>query len=121
MVSSTLIVDDDADIRTLLRVLIEDAGHGLEVAGEAANGADAVRLWRETAPDVIVLDQAMPGLSGMDVAEIILGERPDQAIVMFTANPDDYELCWATRRGVRAVLDKPHWSSLIDTLCRFTP
>jgi CheY-like chemotaxis protein len=80
--SSTLIVDDDADI---------------------------------------VLDQAMPGLSGMQVAEIILGERPDQAIVMFTANADDFELCWATRRGVRAVLDKPHWSLLIDVLRGSSP
>ncbi len=115
----TLIVDDDNDLRTLVRVLIERADG--QVAGEAANGAEALRMWRETAPDVIVLDQRMPGMSGLEVAEIILGECPDQAIVMFTANADDPALHGAAGSGVRAVLAKGQWPSLIDTIRRVFP
>jgi DNA-binding NarL/FixJ family response regulator len=113
---STLIVDDDTDMRCLVRILIEHADQGLEVAGEAANGEDAIGLWRDVHPDVIVLDQQMPGLSGLEVAQIILGERPDQAIVLFTAYDDDLTVRGAVDSGVRAVVGKQDWSTLIDTI-----
>ena len=114
---SLLIVDDNADIRGLVRSLLNEAD-GLEVTGEADNGQDALRLWADTQPDVVVLDQCMPGLSGMEVAEIILGQRPGQTIVIFTANAEAPELRTALTSGVRAVLTKERALSLVPTIRR---
>jgi len=113
---STLIVDDDTDIRSLVRMVIERANDGLEVVGEAADGYEALRLWADCQPDAVVLDQEMPGMSGMEVARIILSERPEQTIIMFTAHTGSPELGSAVESGVRAVLDKQQWSSLVDTI-----
>lgn len=115
-----LVVDDNSDIRSLVKNLIQGA-EGLEVVGEAASGEDALQAWAETRPDVIVLDQAMPGLTGMEVAEIILGERPEQTIILFTANAGASELDSALSSGVRAVLTKERVSSLITTIRRCCP
>ena len=114
--SRTLIVDDDADIRMLVRLGIERANDGLEVAGEAENGSDAIKAWRETQPDVILLDHQMPGMTGMEVARLILSEQPDQAIIMFTAFTGSAELRSAADHGVRAVLDKREWASVPDMI-----
>ena len=59
-----LIVDDEEDIRALLRSLIEVADGDLSVAGEAVDGDDALRQWRQRRPELVLLDQRMPGLSG---------------------------------------------------------
>ena len=115
-----LVVDDNSDIRSLVKNLIEGAD-GLEVVGEAASGEDALAAWADTQPDLIVLDQAMPGLSGMEVAEIILGERPEQTIILFTANAEAPELGSALSSGVRAILTKERVSSLISTIRRWCP
>jgi CheY-like chemotaxis protein len=119
-VPSVLIVDDNSDIRSLVRILVE-AADGLEVIGEAAGGGEALRVWADTHPDVIVLDQAMPELTGMEVAEIILGEQPEQIIVMFTANAENRELGSALSSGVRAVVSKEDILSLITTIRRCCP
>jgi CheY-like chemotaxis protein len=116
----TLIVDDDADIRMLVRLGIERASGGMEVAGEADNGPDAIQRWRETDPDVILLDHQMPGMTGMEVARHILSERPDQAIIMFTAFTGSAELRSAAEHGVRAVLDKREWASVPDVIKSFS-
>ena len=114
---SVLVVDDDPDIRSLVRALIQGA-EGLEVVGEAANGQDALEAWADTQPDVIVLDHAMPGMTGIEVAEVILGERPRQTIILFTANATDPALRSALSSGVSALLSKGDVMSLIDTIHR---
>jgi len=116
----TLIVDDDPDIRMLVRMGIERANDGMEVAAEAANGVDAIERWRETDPDVILLDHQMPGMTGMEVARVILSEQPDQAIIMFTAFTGSPDLRSATDHGVRAVLDKREWASVPEVIRKFS-
>src|SRR4051812_30900540 len=70
-----LIVDDEDDMRALIRSHIEIANHGLSVAGVASDGDEALRRWRQDRPDVVLLDQRMPGLSGLETAEVILREE----------------------------------------------
>jgi DNA-binding NarL/FixJ family response regulator len=111
-----LIVDDEDDMRALLRNLIEIANDGLSVAGEAADGDQALRCWREAQPDVIVLDQRMPGLSGLETAEKILAEAPSQMIVLFTAYADEMVKEAADRIGVRACVPKDDARKLIFRL-----
>ncbi|MBV8387678.1 MAG: response regulator, partial [Acidimicrobiia bacterium] len=86
--TGVLIVDDEEDMRALLRSTIEIANQGLHVAGEAADGEDAVKQWRETRPEIVVLDQRMPGATGLEVAEQILAEHPEQAIILLSAYLD---------------------------------
>ena len=118
--SSVLVVDDNSDIRSLVRTLVQGAD-GLEVVGEAASGGEALRVWADTHPDVIVLDQDMPGISGMEVARIILGEQPDQTVILFTAYGADPELGSALSSGVSAVLSKERVLSLVSTIRRCCP
>ena len=101
-----LIVDDEDDMRALMRSLIEIANDGLRVAGEAEDGDQALRRWREDRPDVVLLDQRMPGMSGLETAEVILRESPSQAVVLFTAFLDPEVRSAAEALGVKACVKK---------------
>ena len=63
-----LVVDDEADMRLLVEAVIERANEGLTVVGLAATGAEAIARWREIGPDVILLDQQMPDMTGLEAA-----------------------------------------------------
>jgi len=117
----TLIVDDDDDMRFLVRVLIESHNQGLAVAAEASNAEEAVVRWREHRPDVVILDNRMPGRSGLEAAAEILAEQPDQSIILFSAFLDDETLARADALGVRACLSKDHYDELPAALWRYGP
>lgn len=91
--TTMLIVDDELDMRVLIRIVVEMSNDGLSIVGEAADGVEAIRVWRDLdgppIPDVVILDNRMPKLSGLDVAEAILRERPGQLIVLYSAFLDD--------------------------------
>ena len=111
-----LIVDDEDDMRSLLRILIEMANGGLSVAGEAADGQEALDRWREEQPDVVLMDQRMPGPSGLDTAERILAERPTQSIILFSAYLDEAITTAAEGIGVRKCVSKADASALVARL-----
>ena len=111
-----LIVDDEEDMRVLVRATIEIANRGLLVMGEAASGAEALEFWRSQRPDVVVIDQRMPGLTGMEVCQQILAEAPDQRIVLFSAFLSDDIRREAAALGVRACLAKDDFQRLPETL-----
>lgn len=111
-----MIVDDEEDMRVLMRTVINLANNGLKVTCEAADGDEAVRMWRDSRPDVVVMDQRMPVLSGLDAAEQILGEDPTQAIVLCSAFLDEALRAKAGRLGVRACLSKDEIAQLPRTL-----
>lgn len=111
-----LIVDDEDDMRALVRATIEIANEGLRVAGEAADGETAVDIVRTEHPEVVVLDQRMPGISGLDTARRILAENPDQAIVLFSSYLDRDVVVAAQRMGVRMCLAKDDIRQLPDVL-----
>ena len=111
-----LIVDDEEDMRALVRATIEIANDGLMVAGEAADGDTAVNIVREERPEVVVLDQRMPGASGLDTARRILSEHPDQTIVLFSSYLDPDVTRRAERLGVRVCLAKDDIRQLPDII-----
>ena len=111
-----LIVDDEDDMRTLLREMITIANDGLSVAGEAVDGDEALRRWREDRPDVVLLDQRMPGLSGLETAERMLSESPNQAVVLFTAYLDPDIKQAAENVGIRACVSKDEARKVIARL-----
>jgi two-component system response regulator AlgR len=87
-VMKILLVDDEAPARERLRRLIEELGDGYSVVGEAANGEQALATARETDVDVVLLDQKMPGLSGLETAAALEELDPPPAVVLVTAYPD---------------------------------
>ena len=111
-----LIVDDEEDMRALVRATIEVANEGLSVAAEAADGETAVSMVRSQRPQVVVLDQRMPGVTGLETARRILDEHPEQAIVLFSAYLDRDVVRAAQRIGVRMCLGKDDIRQLPDVL-----
>jgi CheY-like chemotaxis protein len=118
-VTKLLVADDEEDMRVLVRSIIDRANQGLRVDSEAADGLEAVERWRESRPDVVVLDQRMPGLTGLEAAERILGEQPDQAIVLFSAFLTDAMRATAAALGIKACVSKEKLFSLPETLWSF--
>lgn len=80
---TVLIVDDDEEIRHVLRILCET--EGLSVVGEASNGVEAVPLAMNHQPDFVILDYMLPRLDGEGAAEILRAITPTSKIVAFSA------------------------------------
>lgn len=112
----TLIVDDEADLRYLLRLAIERRNEGLFVAGEADAGPAALAQLDELDPQVVVLDQMMPGMDGLETATHMLARRPDQLIVLYSAFIDDDLRGQAQRTGITACMRKGKVTELADFL-----
>src|SRR5262245_9014316 len=99
-----LVAEDDTIIRLDLSGMRE--AEGLGVCHEARDGEEAVRLARETEPDVVLLDVKMPRLDGIEAARQILDERP-LPIVMVTAYGEQELVSRAVEAGVFGYLVKP--------------
>ena len=92
MLIRILIADDHQLVREGLRLLITGFAH-CEVVGDAMEGGEAVRLARELAPDIVLLDISMPGLSGVEACRKILAEQPQTKVVMLSMHSaQDYVL-----------------------------
>ncbi len=87
MTLKALVVDDEAPARSELRFLLDEAG-GVEVVGEASNAAEATQLIRAIPYDVVFLDIDMPGLSGIEFAEMLMQLDRQPAIVFVTAHTE---------------------------------
>ena len=84
-----LLVDDEEDMRLVMRVGLNLANEDLVVVGEAADGESALLLADELDPTIVVLDQRMPGLSGLETAVALLERRPGQRMMLCSAFLDD--------------------------------
>jgi two-component system response regulator LytT len=80
-----LVVDDEAPARSELRYLLGECG-GVEVVGEASNAVEALQLVKAIPYDIIFLDVQMPGLSGVQLAEVLSGLAHPPAIIFVTAH-----------------------------------
>lgn len=110
-----LVVDDQSDIRFLVRTLIDAENEGLRVAHEAENGRDAIDYLAGTAASAVVLDQMMPGMTGIEAAREILATRA-VPIVLFSAYLDDALRAEARDIGIVACLDKRDFGALAKTV-----
>lgn len=113
---STLIVDDQADVRMLLRVLIDAANEGLVVVGEAASGAEALESIDAQQPLVVVIDEMMPHMSGTETATRVRQSRPSQILILCTAYLDEAVIARARAVGMDAWLDKQEINELPDLI-----
>jgi len=113
MTVRVVLADDQPLVRAGLRVLIAGTA-GIDVVGEAENGAQAVQLAREVQPDVVVMDIRMPGMDGIEATRMITADRAAartagaqaaRVVVLTTFDDDDYVYA-ALRAGASGFLVK---------------
>jgi DNA-binding response OmpR family regulator len=101
--ASVLVVDDESDIRYLVRELLERAGHDVLEAGD---GSEALRVFFSSRPDLVVLDVSMPGLDGWGTLERIR-ELSDVPVLMLTAQAQELAKVRGLRGGADDYITKP--------------
>ena len=102
---SVLLVDDHALVRQGFRRLLEDEAD-MRVIGEAGDGLDAVKLAVELKPQVIVMDCALPGISGLVAVRRILESSPNAAILMLSMHSEETWVRQALDAGARGYILK---------------
>jgi DNA-binding NarL/FixJ family response regulator len=100
-----LLVDDQALFREGLRTLL-GLQADFEIAGEAANGEEAVACVRRLAPDVVLMDLRMPVLGGVEATRRIVAEAPGCRVIVLTTFEEDEEVFAALRAGAAGYLLK---------------
>jgi DNA-binding NarL/FixJ family response regulator len=102
---TVLLVDDHALVRKGFRRMLEDDST-ISVVGEASDGTDAVRLALELTPDVVVMDCALPGISGIEAARRILEKQPEAKILMLSMHAEDTLVRQALEAGASGYILK---------------
>ena len=105
-------VDDEAHVRLVVRVKLEVLGF---VVDEAGSGEEALDRCRAVEPDLVVLDERMEGLRGLDVARRLRGDGFARPLILYSAYLTDQAREEAEVVGVRAV-SKTEFSTLVDTV-----
>jgi CheY-like chemotaxis protein len=115
---SVFVVDDEPEMRMLARVFLERGG--FNVVNEAADGPQAIERFHELnpppIPSVVLLDNRMPGLTGLEVAEQMLAVHPSQVIILFSAHLDPAVEAKAREIGIAACVSKMKASRLPDII-----
>jgi two-component system, NarL family, response regulator LiaR len=109
-----MLVDDHSVVRQGLRLFLKYDPE-LEVVGEAANGAEALRLARELKPDVVLMDLLMPVMDGIAATAAIRRELPDTEVLALTSVLEDASVVGAVRAGAIGYLLK---DTQAEALCQ---
>lgn len=99
-----MVVDDTEHVRGMLVDMLEL--DGFEVVGQAGSGREAVDLAGDASADVIIMDYKMPGMDGLTAARAIRENKPDQAIILYTAYVDAQLELEAREAGVAMTVGK---------------
>jgi DNA-binding NarL/FixJ family response regulator len=101
-----LLVDDHVLFVESLRTVIDKRARDIAVLGIALNGEDAIRMSAELAPDIILMDIRMPGMSGVECTRVIKERSPGVQIMMLTTFDDDEYILQALGHGAVGYLLK---------------
>jgi len=102
---TVLLADDHALVRRGFRRMLED-DPAIEVVGEASNGDEAIRLYEELKPKVVVMDAAMPGTGGLAATRTILASAPGATVLMLSMHSEETLVRQAMAAGARGYILK---------------
>jgi two-component system, NarL family, response regulator NreC len=111
-----LVAEDHQVVRQGLKAILQQ--EGFEVIAEAADGREAVKLCRDRAPDVAILDISMPLMNGIDAAREIVRENPRTRAVLLTQHTEDYFVLDGLRAGVTGYVLKQKAAAELVTAIR---
>jgi len=114
---NVFIADDHAIVRQGLKQIVSDA-EDMAVIGEAGNGGDALRQLRQCAPDVLILDIAMPGKSGVEVLKQIKQEIPKLPVLILSMYPEEQYAVRLIKAGAAGYLAKESAPELLVSAIR---
>ena len=100
-----LIVDDSRTSRKILRSILEEDGH--EVIGEAKDGEEGFKLFKELTPEIVTLDITMPVMDGIECLKLIKADDPDAKVIMVTAAGQKSKMIEAISSGASEFVAKP--------------
>lgn len=110
-----VIVDDDTFITGALKTILETTEE-IAVVGVGADGREALELYHEYKPDVLLMDIRMKEMSGLEAAERILEQDPQARILLLTTFSDDEYIIKALKAGVKGYLLKQDYQSILPAL-----
>lgn len=103
--SKILIVDDAAFMRKMLSGVLSQ--YGYEIAGEACDGRDAYKKYKELRPDLVTMDITMPEVNGIEAVHNIVSDFPDAKIIMCSAMGQKTMVLDAIKAGAKDFIVKP--------------
>lgn len=111
---NVLIVDDDKLVCSSLKTILE--AKGVTIVGTGNNGQEAITLYDEFLPDVLLMDIRMEGMNGVEASEAILKQHPEAKILFLTTFSDDEYIVKALSLGVKGYILKQNFDSIIPAL-----
>lgn len=105
MSTTIMVVDDSPFASKQIKDIVEDNGY--EVTAYAKDGEEAIELYKELKPDIVILDIIMPGLNGLETAEILKKQDPDVKILMLSSLCDSGTTEEVKSIGVKHLIPKP--------------
>ena len=115
--TSVIVIDDDVDSVYIISEFLKLKG--FSIVGSCTNGKEAVEMYTERKPDLVILDMKMPEFDGIYAIDNIKKDFPDAKIIVITAYRDDYDF---SNHKVSAILQKPyHVNDLLKKIKEVIP
>lgn len=105
MSTTIMVVDDSPFASKQIKDIVEDNGY--EVIGYAKDGEEAIEFYKELKPDIVILDIIMPGLNGLETAEMLKKQDPAVKILMLSSLCDAGTMEEVKSIGVKHLIPKP--------------
>ncbi len=122
MAIRVLVVDDAMFMRSMIKDILQNAGAGYEIVGEASNGREAVSRYRELKPDVVTMDIVMPQMDGIEATREILKDDPGAVIVICSAMGQEALVVESISAGAKDFIVKPFTSErVLQVLAKILP
>ena len=108
---NVVIIDDDQLVALSLQTILE-ACDDIQVSATGGSGADAIRLYEEYQPDVLLMDIRMENINGLEASETIMASHPDARILLLTTFSDDEYIIKALSIGAKGYILKQNFESI---------
>ena len=112
---NVVIIDDDQLVALSLQTILE-ACDDIQVSATGGSGADAIRLYEEYQPDVLLMDIRMENINGLEASETIMASHPDARILLLTTFSDDEYIVKALKIGTKGYILKQNFECIVPAL-----